>query len=184
MAPQPAAAAGLSMERIVAEFESGLTRYALHLVSDLDVAREVVQETFLALWLADTERIGNYYGPWLFTVCRNRAIDRLRKERRMDPLDGHEAMRSEAPGLAPSALAEVLDEHQRVLAAMGDLPARQREVLNLKVLSQLSYREISSITGLSESNVGYLIHVAIHTLRDRLQAADARLAQSSKGGSQ
>ena len=51
---------------------------------------------------------------------------------------------------------------------MAGLPPNQQEVLRLKFQHSLSYREISSITGLSETNVGFLIHVGIKRLRELL----------------
>ncbi len=96
----------------------------------------------------------------------------------MDPLDSTAAQRLTAPGPAPSDLAEIRDEHRRALQCMRELPPNQQEVLRLKLQNDLSYREISHITGLSESNVGYLIHVAIHTVRNSLRAAEAAAAPS------
>ena len=55
-----------------------------------------------------------------------------------------------------------------MLALVGDLPENQREVLRLKFQCGLKYREISEVTGLSVSNVGFLIHTAISTLRKDL----------------
>lgn len=69
----------------------------------------------------------------------------------------------------PEDVAEQRDETIYVRRLMNDLPPNQQEVLRLKFLHCLSYREISSITGLSETNVGFLIHVGIKRLRERLQ---------------
>ncbi|MGB7324809.1 MAG: sigma factor-like helix-turn-helix DNA-binding protein [Rubripirellula sp.] len=51
---------------------------------------------------------------------------------------------------------------------MGQLPARQQEVIRLKVHGGLSYREISDLTGLSVSNVGYLLSTGLATVRLQL----------------
>ena len=168
--PEPAA---WDMAAVVTQFEPRLTRYALHLVGDLDAARDVVQDTFVALWRSDPRRVADQLGAWLFTVCRNRALDVLRKERPMDRLDSSPLRREAAPGPAPATLAEQLDDQARLLVALGDLPARQQEVVRLRFHGELSYREISQITGLSESNVGVLLHTAVYALRDRLVAANA-----------
>jgi RNA polymerase sigma-70 factor (ECF subfamily) len=65
------------------------------------------------------------------------------------------------------------------MAVLATLPPNQQEVVRLKFHGELSYREISRITGLSETNIGYLIHVAVKTVRERLQAAEAAVAQSA-----
>ena len=90
--------------------------------------------------------------------------------------DGVLERASAEPG--PDAAAERSEGAARVLRALADLPANQREVLRLKFQHGLSYGEISGVTRLSVSNVGFLIHVGLKTLRQRLgdaaQAADAR----------
>lgn len=68
----------------------------------------------------------------------------------------------------PDDVAEQRDESNNVLRLMTALPANQQEVLRLKFQNSLSYREISAITGLTETNVGFLIHVGIKALRERL----------------
>ncbi len=167
------------MVEIVGLYEARLIRYASHLVRDMDLARDVVQDTFLAYCRADERSLADREAAWLFTVCRNRALDVLRRERPMDSLDSTAAQNLTTPGPAPSDLAEIRDDHRRALVCLRELPPNQQEVLRLKLQGELSYREISQITGLSESNVGYLIHIAIHTVRDRLRAADPALAPSA-----
>jgi RNA polymerase sigma-70 factor (ECF subfamily) len=48
------------------------------------------------------------------------------------------------------------------------LPDNQQEVIRLKVQNGLSYREISEVTGLSVSNVGFLLHKGIKTIREKM----------------
>ena len=50
------------------------------------------------------------------------------------------------------------------------MPANQQEVVHLKFQSGLSYREISDVTGLSVSNVGFLLHTALARLREQVAA--------------
>lgn len=69
----------------------------------------------------------------------------------------------------PDDAAEQQDESNRLLRMMSGLPANQQEVLRLKFQHSRSYREISSITGLSETNVGFLIHVGIKRLRELMR---------------
>lgn len=161
------------------QYERRLTRYAAQLLGDVEQARDVVQDTFLALCRADPREVGDHLGAWLFTVCRNRSLDILRKERRMHSVDATLMEARAAPEPPPSVLAEIQDIHQRAMAVLATLPPNQQEVVRLKFHGELSYREISRITGLTETNIGYLIHVAVKTLRERLQAAEAAVAQSA-----
>lgn len=154
----------------MAEYAGPLTRYAVRFVGDVDRARDVVQETFLRLCAADRNKIDHCLAPWLFTVCRNRALDVRRKEGRMSVVceERVEAVPSAAPG--PSALAERREEHARVLGILDTLPDSQQEVVRLKFQNGMSYKEISAVTGFTVSNVGFLLHTAIKTIRQRLDA--------------
>ncbi len=60
------------------------------------------------------------------------------------------------------------DEHSNVIKFLDRLPQNQREVIRLKFEGDMSYKEISQITQLSVSNVGFLIHAGIKRLRGLL----------------
>ena len=70
----------------------------------------------------------------------------------------------------------VMLEHQQavknVLRQLGNLPRNQQEVIRLKFIEEFSYEEISQITGLSVTNVGFLIHSGLKTIRLELQKSD------------
>ena len=146
-----------------------LARYAAALTGDVERARDVVQDTFVRLCAEERSRVEPHLAEWLFTVCRNRALDVLRKENRMTALS--EADLESRPSVAPSPAheAERRDTHSRVLRELATLPKNQQEVVRLKFQNGLSYEEISHVTQLTVTNVGFLIHTAIKTLRQRLQ---------------
>ena len=60
---------------ILHQYEGGLTRYARRIVGDDERARDVVQETFLKLCHEDRHALDGYLVEWLYTVCRNKALD-------------------------------------------------------------------------------------------------------------
>lgn len=155
----------------LAHHEASLMRYATSITGDVERARDVVQETFVRLWQADREQLGEHVAPWLFTVCRNCALDVARKEVRMQPV-GTVAM-DVATKAGETPLAQTLKKEatSQVLAGVDGLPANQREVVRLKFQAGLSYKEISAVTGLTVSNVGYLLHHAIKALRDSVGGA-------------
>src|SRR3712207_7642349 len=65
----------------VQRFEQPLMSYARHVLGgDLERARDVVQETFLRLIGQDPAKVAPHLTEWLYTVCRNLAIDVRRKE--------------------------------------------------------------------------------------------------------
>lgn len=69
--------------------------------------------------------------------------------------------------MGPADAAERRDAAGVAFTLLGRLPNNQQEVIRLKVENGMSYREISDVTGLSVSNVGYLIHQGVKTLREQ-----------------
>lgn len=144
--------------------ERPLIRYAKWLLGDAEMARDVVQETFLRLCREDPARVDGHLAPWLFTVCRNLALDTREKASRSTPLEDAEApvvYDLDAQHDARQALGRVLD-------VLETLPRNQREVVYLKFQGGLSYKEIAAITALSTSNVGFLLHRAVRAIRSHL----------------
>lgn len=156
------------IEQALADYESPLVGYAMGFVHDLDRARDVVQDTFIRLCRQDVEKVRGGLKSWLFTVCRNRALDILRKESRMVPLeqDSHERIISKMA--APDSAVDFNERIEQVLSYMERLPENQRSVILMKFRDGMSYKEISKATGLTGGNVGFLIHTGIKRLRQLL----------------
>ncbi len=70
----------------------------------------------------------------------------------------------------PSSVLERKEELSRVLHILETLPPNQQEVIRLKFQNGLSYREIGEVTSLSVSNVGFLLHTGLKTVRQKLDA--------------
>jgi len=154
----------------LAQHESSLLRYAASICGDAERARDIVQETFIRLCDEEPEKLSGRVTGWLFSVCRNRALDVQRKEKRMTPLTEIDMATRESAEPSPSLAAEQKESAARILNLVAALPQNQREVIRLKFQSGLSYEEISRVTSLSASNVGFLIHTGIKTLRQKIQS--------------
>lgn len=156
------------IEKALAEFESPLIGYAVTILHDLERARDVVQDTFIRLCQQEPNKIRESLKTWLFTVCRNRAFDVLRKDKRIQPLDEVKWKRVAGPDLPPDERAAHDERIAQVMQSLEKLSANQREVILLKFQQGLSYQEIVEVTGLSSGNVGFLIHTGLKRLRDSL----------------
>lgn len=156
------------IERALAEYESPLVGYAYGFVRDFDRARDVVQDTFIRLCQQDLDKVRDGLKSWLFTVCRNRALDILRKESRLTELDEskHGGIASDAP--APDELADRDERVAELMRYLDRLSENQRTVILMKFRDGLSYQEICGQTGLSSGNVGFLIHTGLKRLRSLL----------------
>lgn len=155
-------------------YEGALVRYATRLLGNLDSARDVVQDVFLRLCSENPTKVRDHLAPWLFTVCRNRALDVMRKENRMNSLEDAALEVLESGDPSPAERLEHEETTNHVLALLGRLPLKQQEVIRLKFQEGLSYREISQITGNTVTNVGVLIHTGMKTIRERLAQTGAR----------
>lgn len=146
-------------------YERPLVRYAHSIVGDLESARDVVQDTFIRYTRDDgaPRDDGKHIEAWLFTVCRHRAIDHQRKFRRIVPMPPNSECLDPDPG--PAELAESRDGEQSLLRLLDQLPSNQREVIRLKFQNDLSYKEISDVTHLTVTNVGFLLHTGLRKLR-------------------
>lgn len=154
---------------VVERYEGPLLRYATRITGDLERGRDVVQDAFLRLCREDRAKVDGHLAEWLFTVCRHRALDVRRKEKRMRPITTQQAAAQQSGQPDPAATTEHRDAADQVLQLLQKLPENQQEVVRLKFQAGLSYREISRVTQLSVTNVGYLIHVAIQKLRAQLR---------------
>jgi RNA polymerase sigma factor (sigma-70 family) len=157
----------VAMER----FEGPLVRYATRITGDLERGRDIVQETFLRLCRESKVAQCDHLARWLFTVCRRLAVDVRRKETRMSTQLESAAV-CDVPAKAPSSRVEESDDFGQVLRLLDALPANQQEIVRLKFQEEMSYKEIAAIMGLSVSNVGYLLHMAVKALRERMNESD------------
>jgi len=156
------------IERALAEYESPLIGYAYGFVQDVDRARDVVQDTFIRLCKQDIEKVRDGVKGWLFTVCRNRALDVLRKESRMSSLEEETHERRASASAGPD---QVVDQDERISELMtyiDRLSDNQKTVILMKFRDGLSYHEIAAATGLTSGNIGFLIHAGVKRLRQVL----------------
>jgi RNA polymerase sigma factor (sigma-70 family) len=154
-------------EQILHRFEIPLLQYARRITGDREQARDVVQETFIKFQRNGAVRRQDEPATWLFTVCRNAALNVCRKERRMMHLDEQliEARESEQP--MPFNQLEQKEAAGFLLRIVATLPPRQQEIIQLKFQNDLSYQQIAKIMQTTANNVGVLLHTALKTLRQR-----------------
>ena len=160
---------GRTFEEVFERFEIPLLQYAARITGDRERARDVVQETFIKFQRNGALNRADEPATWLFTVCRNGALNICRKERRMMYLD--EELIESREGEQPMPFERLEEEEAAAFLTriIGTLPPRQQEVLRLKFQNDLSYRQIADITKMTTNNVGVLIHTALKTLRHRYQ---------------
>ena len=159
----------------MSDFEIPLTKYAVSILGDLEEARDVVQETFLKLYKQDPNRVGLKVKAWLFTVCRNRCYDVLKKNNRISNLEEDQVSAIPSKDKDPVEIInffegrDEINKNIKILYSLIEkLPARQKEVMRLKFQADLTYREIAETLDISISNVGFIVHSALKNLREAM----------------
>jgi RNA polymerase sigma-70 factor (ECF subfamily) len=139
--------------RAVDTHADNLYRFVLKNLRDEHFARDIVQDTFEKLWVKLESVSSLKVKTYLFTSAYHTMIDYIRKEKRYA-----EAEPAETDGFQH---AEGYSDLQEVLErAVANLPEDQKAVVMLRDYEGYSYREISEITGLSESQVKVYIYRA------------------------
>ncbi len=153
-------------ERVLAILEANerlLLRYALRLVRDEHTARDVVQHAFLRLCEQSLETLENVR-PWLYAVCRNKAMDTLRANGKTSSMESGTAETLLGRELDPAKDIERRDLHHRVWDLVQRFSAEQQELLQLWT-NGLKFKEIAEITARTEVGVRVAIHRLLNQLR-------------------
>jgi RNA polymerase sigma-70 factor (ECF subfamily) len=144
---------------------------ARRILDDAQLAEDVVQQVFLALWQ------GSGYDPsrgavstWLLSVTHHKAVDAVRREStRRKRLAGEQVLlETAASGPGPDDEAWRLLRAERTRDGLRGLPAEQREVLLLAYYGGYTQREIAEMTGLPLGTVKSRTLVAMRKLREVL----------------
>lgn len=147
---------------------------ALHYLKQVEDAEDATQDAFMnALNHLDQFDVERAFKPWLLQIVRNRSLDILKAKR---PIafsaiqTEDESWLDEIPdtGLSPSESAEIRIESERVERAMRELPPSYRDVLSLRYIKHLTFREIGEELGEVLDTVKTRHRRAIASLKKKL----------------
>ncbi len=140
---------------LVLRYERRLIRVINRFAHDEELSRDLAQETFLRFY----ERIDQFdtsrrFGPWLFRIGVNLALDHLRRRKRKIRWSlFSEAPHERGPDPATPDPRGKLDLGQEVVAVLAELPERFQTVLVLRDLENFSTSEIASILNRREATI-------------------------------
>jgi RNA polymerase sigma-70 factor (ECF subfamily) len=164
-----------ALEAVYQRYGGACYRLARRLIGDAQLAEDVVQQVFLALWQR------NGYDPargavstWLLTLTHHKSVDLLRRDKgRRHQLAGEqELLEIEATGPGPADAAWARLRAERTRAALRTLPVDEREVLLLAYYGGYTQSEIADITGLPLGTVKSRTFQAMRRLRGQLAGID------------
>jgi RNA polymerase sigma-70 factor (ECF subfamily) len=140
--------------------------FFLYQVNDEAVAEDLTSATFQRAWQnrhyyrKDLSR----FTTWLFGIARHIAADHFRKSGRTFPLASASELIDES---TPDEAFQRMQDVQRLAVLLAQLSQREQELIALKYGGGLTNRAIAQITGLSESNVGTMLHRIVCRLREQ-----------------
>lgn len=154
-----------------------LYRFALRITGSVPEAEDVVQEVLERVWKSSEEQANDVsnWEAWCMTLTRNRSLDKLRSfaQRRVVPLDG--ALGRESDSRDAERTTEMRDLADQARRLMQYLPEKQRLVMHLRDVEEMSYEEIAQVLGISLDQVKVSLHRARKIIREKLLAVDARI---------
>jgi RNA polymerase sigma-70 factor, ECF subfamily len=166
---------------LVRRHQGPLFNFALRYLRSSPVAEEVVQDAFVRVVQNAAEfKHEARFSTWLYTITRNLCIDQTRKRalrrhpsldepKKAEEGDGPTLGEQTADGKASVERAVVsLEIRERVAGAIDALPEEQREVFLMREVSNLPFKEIAEIVGVSENTVKSRMRYALERLQEAL----------------
>jgi RNA polymerase sigma-70 factor (ECF subfamily) len=164
---------------LVGRYQGRAYRLAWSILRDAEDARDVSQETFVALYRsAGSFHGGSRFSTWFYRILVNQCLDHRRRGgwwRRLvdrdtgDPDQPTISERQAAPVCDPGGNIDKERTMTRLWSAVDGLPARQRAALLLQVQEEMPVADIAAVLGCSEATVRVHLHRAVRALRKTLR---------------
>ena len=158
---------------------------ALRVVRDAQIAEDMVQEIFLRIWRKPESYVAQRgrFVTWLTSVTRNRGVDEVRSRGRRfrHETASPEEQERELPASEqddPALTAELSDQRRLILAALTQIPAEQREIIELAYFGGLTQQEIADLLSQPLGTVKTRIRLGMQKLRAAL-TPDLKWEQNS-----
>lgn len=144
----------------------GLYKVAYYILESRTDAEDAVQDLFIKLW-STREQLDTVlnFKAYCTTLMKNLCIDKLRKESKVQNIEPQTDI-AETRAIDEDLIAR--DKLEKVLAAIERLPHRQRDVMKMYVLEEMSYEEIEQKTGMSNLTLRVLLSTARKSLRSQI----------------
>ena len=153
-----------AFEELFNHFAPRVKAFLMKSGADPQMAEECSQEVMATVW-----RKAHLFNParasastWIFTIARNKKIDAIRKLKRPEPEQLYSEQDYEPD---QEEVVELQQETERLATALGELPEKQRVLIEKAYLGELSHSEIAEITGLPLGTIKSRIRLALEKLR-------------------
>lgn len=136
-----------AFEYLFTRYNEALTRLFEQRLGDKDTAADLLQETFIKVYLHLGDYSRNYtFGQWIYTIARNTLVDHLR--RKADDLPIDERFRSpQATSPSPEESVIINQSHNHFYAALDELSEEYRQIIQMRFIEEYSYEEMAEKLG-------------------------------------
>ncbi len=142
---------------LVERYQDMIHNLSYRMVGDVEVARDVAQESFISAYLALKNFQRNAkFSSWLCRITINKCRDYLRSKKDFVSVDNLAEL--SAPEVSPEEAASRKQVRDGIQTALNSLPEDYREVIILKHIEGLDYREIEKILGISVNTLKVKAH--------------------------
>jgi RNA polymerase sigma-70 factor (ECF subfamily) len=163
----------LALEELVARYQQKVFSYILMVVRNRELSEDLFQDVFIKV--INTLRSGNYreegkFSQWIMRIARNLIIDYFRKNQKMsfvennyDNSDIFDGFSEPSMSIEQAIITKQI--YETLLNLVTLLPAEQREVLNMRLYQDMSFKEIAAQTNVSINTALGRMRYAILNLR-------------------
>ncbi len=165
-----------SLEILINNHKSKIYNFIYSKVMDRDIAEDIFQETFIKVIKTLKNGVYNEEGKflsWVMRISHNLIIDHFRKSNRMpkfeasDDYDVFQFITDSSPNVESNLIKDqVVNDLQNLIT---ELPEDQKEVLNMRLYKDMSFKEIAEITGVSINTALGRMRYAIINLRKMIE---------------
>jgi len=171
-----------ALEELVSRYQQKVFSYILMIVHNRELAEDLFQDTFIKV--INTLRTGNYreegkFSQWIMRIARNLIIDHFRRAQKMTLVDGNfgsdtlDVFTERSMSIEQIMITNQIHDSVRHLVTL--LPAEQREVLDMRLYRDMSFKEIAESTQVSINTALGRMRYAILNLRKLAREKNAVL---------
>ncbi|MEM8861885.1 MAG: sigma-70 family RNA polymerase sigma factor [Chloroflexota bacterium] len=161
----------IDWNRLYGEHIGRVFNFFRYRVGDDQVAHDLTAATFEKAWKKRHQYRGTEeeFVGWMYAIARNVAHDYFRRKANMVDLDELVLQASDCE-ISDQVARKI--EFGRLVHCIQQLPEREQEIMTLKYGADLNNRQIAKQLGLSESNIGSILHRTVKKLREQMEIQD------------
>ena len=157
------------VEEIYKRYFKGVYLFLLRLSGDKYIAEDITSETFLkAINSIDDFRGDSDIRTWLFQIAKNSYYSYLRKNKRMETINIHENMEKK-DSISIEEKVTIEEEVMNIHEIIDNLKEPYREVFNLRVFGELSFKEIGQLFTKTDNWACVTYHRARNKIKEKME---------------